>query len=329
MANVRASVNQRTQIGVETVSGTGVAATKILEAIAIEPGIKNSSKSHRAQGRKHTAVVTQGKEYMEAKAAGDLDYNEIVYPFSSIFGAATITTPGGGTNSRQWVWTPPLSGSTSVKTFTVEKGDAVRAFKFAYGLFSGVNIKATRDDVAFTGTMIGQAMTDGISLTSALAPVGMNPVLGNHLNVYVDATSAGLGGTLISDVLEAEFGFDGAYGPYWPMIRANNSYTQHVDLAPKTTIKLLLQADASGMSYLTQLRSGVKQYMRLAFQGPTVLEAAIYPTLWIDAAVVPINVQPFSDKDGVYAVMWEFELVEDNSWGQALQITNINMLTAL
>jgi hypothetical protein len=323
------TVNKRAQIGVESTSGTAVAATKILEAISIEPGIKSDNKDHRAQGRKHPAVVTQGKESMQFKASGEADYQELVYPFSSIFGSATITIPGGGTNSRQWVFSPPLTGGTAVNTYTIEKGDSVRAYKFAYGLFTGVTLKYSRDSVDFSGDGIGQLITDNITLTPGLSPVGLNPILGNQMNFSVDTTSGGLGNTLISDVLEAEFSFTGAYGPYWPMVRANTSWARHVDMAPKCELKLTVQADSSGMSYLTNLRSGAQQFIRLSAVGPTALESTIFPTFNLDICGVVSGVQPFSDKDGVYAVQWTFTAVENATWGHAVQATMINLLSAL
>lgn len=325
----RTTVNQVTQIGVETTHGTTVAATKILEAIQIEPGIKSTNKSHRSQGRKHTAVVTQGKELVEFKASGEADYAEMVYPFSSALGAATITTPVGGTNSRQWLFAPPLTGNTSVVTYTVEKGDSVRAFKFGYGLFTGVDLKFSRDSVDFSGDGIGQLLSDGITMTPGLSPVGLLPILGDQVNYYVDTTQAGLGGTQFLDCLEAEFSWSGAYGQYWPMVRANPSFTRHTDLAPSANFKMTVQANAAGMAYVSDLRNGDKKYIRVEAIGPVALEATIYPTLTIDMCASVSNVGAFADKDGIYAYEITWEIVEDATWNHACEITLINSLTAL
>jgi hypothetical protein len=329
MADV-VTTNVRTQVGVESAHGTKVSATKILESFSVEPAIKSSNTAHRAQGRKHSAVVTQGRESMEFKvSSGEADFAELVYPFSSVFGDADISTPMGGTNSRLWVFTPPLSGNTAVKTLTFEKGDDDRGYRFGYGLFTGVSLKFTRDSVDFSGDGIGQLIEDDISLTGSLAPVGLSPILGDMLNYYIDDASDDLGQTQLLDVMEASFDFTGAYGEYWPMVRANSSFASHVDMAPKCEVKLTMQANDEGMSLLDSLRDGSKHFLRIEAVAPVAIEGSIHPTLYIDLCGSVSGVEPYSDRDGVYSVGWTFEGVEDTDWGQALQVSLINTLTAL
>ena len=60
-----------------------------------------------------------------------------------------------------------LAGADLFDTAFPEQGDAIRAHKFGYGLFTGFGYKATRKDCSFTGKLIAQQLTDGISMTGS------------------------------------------------------------------------------------------------------------------------------------------------------------------
>lgn len=325
----RYSVNQNVQIGLEVTPGTGVVATKLLESVNLESGIKFESKQYRAIGRKYDAAVVPGREYTEAKLSGDITYTETIYPLAAMFGA--VTPSSVGTLCKGWVWTPALSGSYTPQTLTVEQGDSVRAHKFAYGHCSALGFKFARDAVTLSGSLIGQQISDGIALSTGCTSVGIIPVLGQHVNVYMDSTSATLGNTALTSVMEADFDISGVYGQFWPLVRANNSFGQKVDKAPKVESKLLLEADTVGMGLLSNARGGTTNYFRIEAQGavidttPTVTNYLFQ----IDFAAKVSAVAPFADKDGIYAVEYTLDIVEDQTWTKAYQITVQNTLSAL
>jgi hypothetical protein len=60
------------------------------------------------------------------------------------------------------------------------------------------------------------------------------------------------------------------YGSFWPLNRTNISFPAHVDLAPATTMKLKVEADAAGMALLSSLQVGTTQYMRVMAQGQII-----------------------------------------------------------
>lgn len=324
----RASVNQVAQIGLESTPGTGVAATKLIEQTDFSVTPKYQSKSFRAQGRKHTLVVVPAKEWTEAKLSGPLSYTESIYWFSGCIAAVTPSTHPSGSTSKDWVFTPPLTGNATIQPYTVEKGDAIRAMKFTYGLMTGFGIKATRDSVEFSGDMMGQAITDGITLTGSLTGVGVQPVLPLHINWYMDSTAGGIGGTQLNDVLEGDFQSTGYFGPYWPMKRTSTSFTKHIDMAPKTTFKMKMEADAVGMSPLVNARVGSTLYFQMDAQG-AIIESAIPYEMKLNFAAKIASIGAFSDDAGVYAIEWNFEVVEDTGLTYPFQITVTNAISAL
>lgn len=324
----RATVNQITQIGLETTAGTAVAATKLIQGTDFQPGIKLNTKQFRAMGRKYPYLTVPGREWVDAKLAGPANYNELAYWLSCI-GVMTPTTHTGGTNSKDWVLTPVTNGNANVQTYTVEKGDSIRAYKYAYGLLYTFNIHFTRDEVQFTGNMLGQRITDAITLTSSgIGNVTPQPILGSHVNWYLDTTSGGIGTTQLLNPVSGDLIWDAGYGTFWPMNRSNTSFKQHVDLAPKATLKMLLEADSAGMAQLSGARLGSTYYLQMDAQGP-IIEGSIVYEWKVNFAAQVSNIQPFSDAQGVYAIEFEFTLVEDNTLAYAWKSTLTNNLAAL
>ncbi len=116
MPNPRAGVNQQTQIGVETTPGTSVSASKLLDAFVWTAGAKTATKQFRGTGRQHPSASALLTEYSAGKITGPGDFAQMVYPFSSLYGAATITTHSGAQNVKDWKWTPPLRGIYSANS---------------------------------------------------------------------------------------------------------------------------------------------------------------------------------------------------------------------
>src|SRR5438552_12174920 len=57
---------------------------------------------------------------------------------------------------------------------------------------------------------------------------------------------------------------------FFPLNRANLGWAAHVDLNPGCMIKVLSEADATGMTPLTNLQAGSTQFMRILGQGAII-----------------------------------------------------------
>ena len=266
----RVSLNQRVQFGVETTSGTGVPANKLLSCFNIVMGVKPEVKTYRGTGRRFPSVQEENTEYTDIAISGSLDYQGLSYLVSGPWGGATITTPTNGINARAWAWTPPVSGAITGKTFTVEQGDSVRAHKVNYGLTTGFSYKVTRHETSCAGTAIAQQLQDAITMTSSPTAVALSPVAGKHINLYVDTTSTGLGTTLYTRAFSIDYQYGNGFGPFWPLNRANLSFGGVADLPPACMVKLLLEADAQGMGNLVHLQAGDFLYPRVDALGPVI-----------------------------------------------------------
>jgi len=326
----RATLNQLTQIGVEAVPGTAVAANKLLQALSIEPGIKADVKTFKPLGAKYATIAALGKEWVEAKVSGDVAcYNHLAYLLSGIM-AYAAPVQQGATTAYLWTFTPAQSAEDTIKTFTVEQGSSVRAGKFAYGLVTEFGLKIDREKIEVSGSMLGQAYQDGITMTASPTAIPIQPILPTDLDVYLDATSASIGTTKLTRALSGEFSISDRFGPLWAINSTVDGFAAHVETAPKAQLKLLVEADATGMGPLTAMRAGDKRYIRLKAQGP-LIASTYYYTFQLDLCGVVSDVGEFSDEDGVYAIEWTFDIAYDSSWssGQAMQVQLTNVLSAL
>src|SRR5260221_11705762 len=248
-------------------------------------------------------------------------------------GKVTAVAHGSSATAKDWIWSPPVSGSVEPQTYTFEQGDTTtRAHRLAYGLFTDWGYKGDRKKGLDTsGKLIAQPLIDAITMTSSPSAVALAPLAGKHVNIYLDSTSGGLGTTQLMKVLDIDYSFGGIYGAFYPFNRATLGWTAHVDMAPKTTIKLLMEADATGMSQLTNLQNSTTQFLRISGQGLQIASdgpGAVYNTFQHDMAVEVTKTTPLLNKGGVFSEPLELEVVRDCNCGEVPMGTVSNLFTA-
>lgn len=331
----RMFVNARVQCGAESTAGTAVSAGKLLTALNFKFGIKSDVAMFVPTGRKYPSEAEQNTEFGGGSVDGNLDYNHLPYLLSSAMGKATPTAFNSSASAKSWAYTPPVTGAADPQTYTFEQGDSSRAHKFAYGLVTKFGYKFTRKDAGCSGDLLTQKISDGITMTSSPTAVALAPIVGKHFNIYLDTTSSGLGTTQLTKALSCEYSFENLYGPFWPINRANTSFASHVDLPPKTMVKLLIEADSTGMGLLANMQSGATLFLRIESQGSQIASDGgsgtdpVYNKFTHDMAVKVSAPNDFSDSDGIFAAQWDLTVVEDATWGKAQIATVVNLITAL
>lgn len=326
----RAVITQGVQIGVETVPGTPVAANKILNSVDIDPELHFDIQKFQPTGQKFSSIVVPGKEWAEANLKGVVSYSEIIYILSGLL-TSTTAVQQGGTTAYLWAHKPLGRSADTVKTFTIEQGDANRAQKFAYAVFSEAAFTFNRASTAMEGKIFGQALSDNIALTGSPTAVEEKPVIPNQVDVWVDPLAVNIGTTKLLRVLETKINVTNRFGPIWVLNSALGSFAAHVELDPNVTLEMQVEADAQGMALLSTLRAGSTHYIRVKCTSPDLAGTAIPYSLTFDLAAKVSGVSPYSDQDGVYAITWTNEAVYDPAWnsGQAIIVSAINKQTAL
>jgi hypothetical protein len=274
----RSTINQTLQFGLEATPGTNVPANKLIQCFQIVLGMMADVAPFEGTGRKYPTIVIENSEWVEGTLAGEFDYNGIVYALSGVCGAATsIVAHGASATAKDWTFVPPLTGSVQPQTYTIEQGEnnafgnAIYNHKVNYGLISEFGYKGDRrTGFNVSGKVLAQALQRAITMTATPTTVALQPTAGKHFNFYLDPTSAALGTTQLLKVLNVDYLFSGLYGMFFPLNRANLGWSAHVDLNPGCIIKLILEADATGMTPLTYLQAGTTQFLRVQAQGPII-----------------------------------------------------------
>lgn len=326
-----ASIFSGSQLGVESTSGTSVAANKLLRYLAYEPGIDLSFNRFRPQGQIVASAITPGMDATSWSLSGQGSYSELIYPFSGLWGAATTSTVE--VTATRWVWTPAARTEITPKTYTVETGSSTRAQKATYVTQSGIELTFNRSEgITVGGDAFGQQIQDNITLTASPTVLQDKPILPTHLDVYVDSTSGGLGTTKLTRDFNAVFRYTDARVPVWPINSANSSFGSDVQGEPTVQIELTVAADTQGMGFLTNARAGDTRYIRLSAVSTELAgnTAATYDLL-IDMAGKISAINAFDDNEGVKVLTYTFDAVYDSAWGsgQFLTVRNTNQITAL
>lgn len=325
----RATVTQAVQIGLEATPGTVVPANKTIRSISFEAGVEGEAEVFRPDGHKWGALAEPGLEWTSARLRGKWTYTEINYMLESLFQTAAVVADG--TNGKKRIYTIADVVADTKKTLTVEQGDAFRAHRFAYGLITELAFEASRRALNLSGSMMGQLLTDGVTMTATPADVALKTVLPKQVDVFLDDTSAALGTTKLLRVFRCNTRIGNRFGPIWAINSANPSYAADVELPPQGEVNLGLEADAAGMAAgLTPFRSGATKFLRVKALGDTIPGAvpSTY-TFQIDAALKIRQPQPFEDFDGVYGIGFVADIVRDDTWTKAIEITTINEIAAL
>lgn len=321
----RSTIFQTVQVGVESTPGTEVNANRALTALMIEPGPKVDISKYRAMGWKVPSVSSLNKEWVEADLSGAITYSEIVYPLASLLGRPTPTL---GTVAYNWTFNVNPTSQDTPATFTVEQGSSLRAHLFTYGLVNSLGLKFSRDGNEISGTMIGQALQDGITMTASPTTIALIPVQPTEVSVRLADTYAGLAAaTPLSRALEVNFNIDNRFGMLYSL-NGSSSWIEPVELEPGLKADLLIEANAEGMGLLTTMRAGAMKFMRVSCTGANIATSEPY-LLQIDAALRVMDVSKFEDNQGVYAVRWSFEMFYDTTWGDFLEILVRNTLSSL
>ena len=323
----RSKITENVQIGLETVEGTAVPAGTNIQSVSVETKIGGTAEFFRPDGRRFNVLSTNNQEWSTFAITGKATYTEIDYLIAMMLGDVAPSSSGVGIKTR--AWTMDSTTVLAPTSATIEKGSAVRAQRIAGALLTDLTMAFSRKTgVTVTGNGIGRLFEDGVTMTAGPADVALVPIVGKHLDLYIDSSAAGLGGTKLLRAFSAELAVTGVLGPIWAIDSTEPSYGGHVDLPPTTSVKLMVEADATGMAYLSQYRADDQMFIRVEGTGAEI-ESGLPFLFTYDVCAGIKTVSPDDDEDGVTTVSYELEMVNDATWGRALALTSVNDIATL
>lgn len=186
-----------------------------------------------------------------------------------------------------------------------------------HGRFGQANVAGmTVDNTSITGggTMVLSTTTPGAGATETSGIV----IRPEHLQVFLDTTTGGIGGTLLTRCYGGSIKISGLRGLEHTVNSAlAGSAAAKVPLPATATVTLNLAADAQGMGTLYAALDGSNAtfFMRLAAIGP-LIEGSLYYTLYHDVAMQLSKAPAFSPNQGVFSGAFEFNITHDAGWGK-------------
>lgn len=324
------SVFQNLQLGVESTPGTAVPANKLLQDLKIKIDAEFESDSFTPSGRRFSSAVYPNREWVKGSIEGKPGYQTLPYLLSALLKDVTPTRniPSTGL-SYKWVYNPSVGAVDTFKTLSLESGNNVRAEKAAYGVLSGIEFKGTRKEVSISGELFAQKLNENATLTSSPTLVPAVLVLPTDGDIYYATTKAGLSGAArLGRVLEWGASLKDVYGQVWPIRTDSPSWTAPVAMEVKGEASLKAAVDAEGAAFFGYMRSGAKGWLRFEYNGATI-ETTYKYQLRIDVCVAVKSPDAKDDTDGLATRGWKFQIVTDDTTGDAVEMTVQNTLATL
>jgi hypothetical protein len=194
---------RRIQYGVETTRGTAVSASKrLLGRLSTTPRYelyRPDDEERNSLGMYHR--LTNVGQHSELEWAGSLTFEQVIVFLSMGVKAEAISTPAGGTTSRDWLYEPTLTAANSQKAFTFQYGDDVQAYQYVFTMAEELEFTYAMNAV-MTGRarMFARKYTQ-TTFTASPTLATVEDVVTNNTKLYVDTTWANLGTTEKNAVL--------------------------------------------------------------------------------------------------------------------------------
>jgi hypothetical protein len=122
--------------------------------------------------------------------SGQIGYQSFAYVLSSLLLTASPSTPSGATAQRLWSFKPSTFAPDVYKTYTIEQGSSAGAERFSFGFMNSLGLTFNRTTADLTSDLMGQTLTEQITMTGAPTDIPALPVDPRAPSVYVGSATA-------------------------------------------------------------------------------------------------------------------------------------------
>lgn len=323
----RSDVNIVTQIGVEDTPGTAVDADKRLPDIEVEIMPEHDKKFYRGAGYPANTIGVMNKNWASGKFNGPLNYTSLVYILASYSNYAAPANVGTG--GKGWTFTPGIGGTPDTfKTYTIQQGDDSDAEQVSNAIFNSLDIEITRDDGKVSGEVLAKDFSVGNTLTTSPTTIANTPVSMNDMSLFLDTSTAGLGGTKLERVFRLSIKLPKKYEAEWFIDAAQSSWGDTVAIyqTPKLTLEAEFSPQMQALYTALKADNADNYFLRALAEGNNIGAGADY-TYQGDFALQFTDAKPQRNgANKVYAYTFEFEIMADPTWGKMWEMYLINAL---
>lgn len=332
VTTIHSEVAQTTQIGVESVEGTAVAANKRLLSLSIMPTADGTFSTFRPSGSKVPSLVVMGKSFTTAPYTGKLTYTDVVYLLAS---GVNYAAPSGSA-SYTWTAEPDDSDVNTLKSYTVEWGDSAAAYKAAGLRVNEFGYKINRETADISGNFIARTFTPDITLTGSPTDISLVPVMPHQVSLYYADSWANL--TASPTKMDAGFEWDykksNIVSSYWPLDDALTSFAGLIENALTTTLSVVVAADTASSDFtapytLAHMQAGDTIYLKLVATGGIIETTNHFKFTHLVALKISAPPKFQTVDNAVRAISWQGTIVHDGTAGKSESFEVVNDVASL
>lgn len=313
------------QIQKETTAGTAVTtAMKRIAGLRVIPGFGGEAEPFKGLTGKVATGVTLNDTWGEGTVEGVQDFNAIGYVAASRLSQPTITTPGGGTLSRQAVFTLNPNAADTYQTYTVQFGDTTQALQATYGVFNSLGIQIERGNLDFTSSFLSRTPTTlGTIATAGTSVIPSAPIPGRNYGVWADTSWATLGTTRELACYRMNIQLGDKFGRDAPINETISSFESLLEQQDQDYgFDAVFGFDAAASSKIASFNAGTMMFFRVKALGP-IIETTINYSIQVDFAAIITSVgTPEAGDSGAVTLPMNLELASDGTNSCVLTLVN-------
>lgn len=327
---------RKVQIGKESTKGTLVAATVQLVGDGRLAEQQETYRSNYPRGQRATvggAGTIVRKGCMLAWET-ELTAEDILWPLST--GIKGNVTPTNTNSEYAWAFAPQITtGVPTLDAATVEFIEADGstnhiASEAGYGMTRKFGISwATGEIAKLTWEMFTRARQTTTPTGSLTPYTSREPLAGDLCKVYLDTSYSGIGGTQVVTIVRSG-DFEcvcGVEPDYTTDGRADKDFSKHRVEPLAGTLNLVMEMDAAGAARYGDFRDNDIVFIRLKFEGSTVV--ANPRSVTVDGAYRFVGEPGISEDGEQVLVTLNLEAVYDPTGTVILDFDVVNGLDSL
>jgi len=270
------------------------------------------------------ALLQKGPLAMRKKRSGKgkltlspATYEDICYLADMFFAKAT---PGG---SYTRAWAAATTAINAPRKAAIAYGQSGIIYTLAGAIATQLHIAGeTNGLITADVDLVGKDVAAGTQ--AALSDRTVNPILGNHASLAIDAVGGTIGTTTIATSMFS-FDFTATNGRALDFHMGAATPDSYVDGDYAGKLKLSLEINATTLAYLTSLLSGtLQQQIQIKFDDTASRQFVIQV-----GATLMGDIEMFPEKNGVHTLDLEYEFAYNTTLANSMKMTSLNGVAVL
>jgi len=193
-------------------------------------------------------------------------FEQIVHIFEAGIETDTPAAEGSG---YIYEYNLPTTAANTIKTYTIEAGDATQCDEVEYCFVSQFKLAGTADTaLTMQPTWIGRQLTDATKTAAQVVPAVRETIMAGKGAVYIDATFGSLGATAVASTIIG-FSMDVSTGltPHFTNDNGQLYFTDVNQNGATATIDLTMEYNATALAEEAAYLAGTGRFLRIQFNG--------------------------------------------------------------